>query len=489
MKSLFYILFFVVIFSGCSKVGIDFQKPSVSQIPKDWRDNNQTGVETLKWWEIFHDKTLNTLITKAYRQNLDLRTAAMRILQARAVLGITEGYKYPQQQSINSSALFGYKNSKSYSALDLNFDLGWEMDIWGMYARGIESSQALLYASMMSYNDIAVSITAEVARNYIEYRVAQERIHYAKKNIKIQEKVLHITQVQYNAGNVSELDMQQAKTQLYLTKSSLPALEIQKIKNRNALAVLLGMTPNEVEKILDEDGKNDKYTPSVVLDEDFKVSAAELQRRPDIQAAEYVAHSKSAKIGLSEAKLYPHFFLFGTIGIGASDITGSWNSFGDGIYVQAGPGFRWDIFQYGRIKNEIKLRDAEFQESLIAYNKKVLEAVRDVSNAINGYRYLLKEYEYNQKATDATQRAYELSVAQYQNGLVSYQRLLTSIEKLTKSQDLSVQIKGNIALDVVLLYKALGGGWKIADEAKKIKDTDKQTLIKHGYWKEEELNE
>lgn len=482
-------LCFIFIVAGCTRVGVEFEKPQATPIATEWDNNSSTGVETLKWWQLFHDKTLNQLVERAYNQNLDLRAASMRILQARAVLGITEGYRYPQVQQLSAVGAQNYQNSHSFTTVGGSFDLGWEMDVWGMYARGIESSEASLYAAMASYDDIAVSVTAEVARNYIEYKTAQERIYYAKQNIKIQQEVLEMTQVQFNAGNVSELDMQQAKTQLYLTKSALPALEIQKTQNKNALAVLLGTTPKQIETLLDDENATKQKTPYVELQNNFHVSASELQRRPDIQAAEFVAHAKSAQIGIAEAKLYPHFSLFGTIGIGVTNQGGGWSTLSDGVYVQAGPALSWDIFQYGRIQNEIKLKDAALQESLVLYNKKVLEAVRDVSNALSSYRYLHTQYELNLEATDATRRAYELSSTQYENGLVGYQRLLTSVEKLTRSEDLNVQIKGQMALNVIALYKSLGGGWKVAYDHKKINKEDKQNLLKHNYWEEGELDE
>ena len=491
MKNLIYLfgIVLIVLATGCSRVGVDFQKPKNTSIAKEWDNNSSTGVESLEWWKLFKDETLNALVKKAYNQNLDLRAASMRILQSRAALGITQGYQYPQIQQLKAAGAQNYQNSQSFTTLTSSFDLAWEMDVWGMYARGVETAQASLYASMASYDDIATSITAEVARNYIEYKVAQERIYYAKQNIEIQEKVLAMTQVQFNAGNVSELDMQQAKTQLYLTKSALPALEIQKIHNQNALAILLGETPKEIQKLLRATAKKEAHTPYVELNEGFEVSATELARRPDIQVAEYLAHAKSAQIGIAEAKLYPHFSLFGSIGVGATNQAGGWNSLADGVYVQAGPALTWDIFQYGRIENEIKLKDAAFEESLLLYNKKVLEAIGDVSNALNGYRYLHEQFELNKKATDATRRAYELSSTQYENGLVGYQRLLTSVEKLTKSEDVNVQIKGQMALNIVALYKALGGGWKIAHTQQKFFQKDKDALKSRGYWKGEELDE
>ncbi len=366
--------------------------------------------------------------------------------------------------------------------------MAWEMDVWGKYARGIESSEANVYASISSYNDIMVSVISEMARNYINYRTSQERIAYAKRNIVIQERVTRITEIQFNSGNVSELDMQQARSQLYSTRSTLPALELSMIKTRNAMAVLMGISPKEIDKILhsaekyndnmqkyinqekkyvqvkeDDNGTlNITFIPTAKFDPYTKIDAQLLKNRPDIKVAEYLAHANSAKIGSTLAQLYPSFVLFGNIGINTNNATGSWNSLEDSIGISVGPSFSWNIFQYDRIKNRVRLQDAIFEESLVNYNKKVLLAVSEVSDAINGYRLTDKQQEENKKAVEATVRAFNISMTQYNDGLVSYQRLLSTVESLTRNQDRYAQIKGSLAINIILLYKALGGGWQMS---------------------------
>jgi NodT family efflux transporter outer membrane factor (OMF) lipoprotein len=449
--------------TGCSMVGPDYKKPQEQKLPTDWDANLSRDDKSIKeWWKLFNDETLNTLVEKSYEQNLDLRSAALRILQSRAVLGISEGLMFPQVQSISGSAAAIKKGSHDFGSAKTSFDVGWEMDIWGKYARGIESSEAILYASIASYDDILVTIIAEVARNYINYTTAQERIAFAKRNIEIQTRVTKMTEVQFNAGNVSELDMQQSKAQLYATKSLMPNFELMKIKSRNALAVLLGILPQEVDEILNKKSKKgDSFIPNIDLKDDFHIDADLIRRRPDLRVAELKARSQNAKTGMAEAELYPHFSLFGSIGYSTNDIDGSWMSAGDAIGISAGPAFSWNIFQYGRIKNQIRVQDALFQESLTNYNKKVLQAVEEVSNSLNGYKLTKKQLKLNAKAINATKRAYELSVTQYENGLVTYQRLLSTVESLTRNEDAYAQIKGNISIELISLYKALGGGWQL----------------------------
>ncbi|MEA2111622.1 MAG: TolC family protein [Campylobacterota bacterium] len=480
-----YSISIVLLSSGCSKLGPDFNAVEQLNTPKEQATKNE---QIAQWWKIFDDPLLDSLVTKTYAQNLDLKSAGLRILQARAVLGISQGLTFAQQQTLSGSAAAIRSNGNSYGAVGVNFDVGWEMDVWGKYARGIESSEADLYASIASYSDIMVSVIAEVARNYINYRTAQERIAYARRNIVIQERVTRMTEIQFNSGNVSELDMQQARSQLYTTRSSLPSLELSMITTRNAMALLMGIDLKEMETILNSSKKHSdtlnkyinqeknyvqiqeedkasisiEFVPTAKFDPYYKVDAQLLKNRPDIKVAEYLAHSNSAKIGTAMAQLYPSFVLFGNIGINTNSASGSWSSASDSIGVGIGPSFSWNIFAYDRIKNQVRLQDAIFEESLVNYNKKVLQAATEVSDAIHGYRLTNEQQEENKKAVEATVRAFNISMTQYNDGLVSYQRLLSTVESLTRNQDRYAQIKGSLATYIVSLYKALGGGWQMS---------------------------
>ena len=480
-----------LIFSGCAKLGPDFTGIGKPPLPKAWKSNHTDpkNASVVKWWRTFHDPTLNRLVEKAYAQNLDIRSAGLRIAQARAALGISQGLAFPQVQTLSGQASSTCTGLGDVASAGLNFDMGWEMDIWGKYARGIEASEATLYASVASYDNIMVSVIAEVARSYIDYRTAQERLTYAKRNVVIQERVTRMTEIQFNSGNVSELDMQQAKTQLYNTRTSIPAIELTKVKARNALALLLGTDAGQIDRMLNV-GEAKRYEaantfiaqskgiiqikekahgligidliPTASLNPSYKIDANLLTQRPDLKVAEYNVHANSARIGATMAELYPSFSLFGNIGYNTSNKTGNWLSGSDALGVTIGPSFSWNIFNYGRIKNQVRLQDAIFEESLVNYNKQVLSAVKEVSNALNGYVLTRRQHIENKKAVEATIRAFNISVVQYNDGLVNYQRLLTTVEKLTSTQDRFASIKGNMALSAVSLYKALGGGWQIS---------------------------
>jgi len=492
------LFFFVVIFSisGCTKLGPDFKHEEKQAVPSSWDANLSENDESVtEWWKIFEDETLDTLISKTYDQNLDLRSAGLRVLQSRAALGISESLVYPQSQTLSGSIVGVRRVGQNFYSTGASFDVGWEMDVWGKYARNIESSEAILYASIASYDDILVTLIAEVARNYINYTTAQERIAFARSNIAIQKRVTQMTEVQYNAGNVSELDMQQAKTQLYATQALVPSYELSMIQSRNAIAILLSTLPSEVDAILKSKEKTHlpesidytnipSYVPMASLDANFRIDADLVRRRPDIQIAELQALAQNARIGSAEAALYPHFSLFGSLGFNLNNAVNGWTSAGDSIGITAGPAFSWNIFQYGRIKNQVRIEDAKFQESLVNYNKKVLQAVSEVSNALNGYTLTKKQLELNKKTIEASIRAFDISMLQYNNGMVDYQRLLSTVEKLIKNEDAYALNKGNIATQIVLLYKALGGGWQLRGDNSFVNSKDVKEMSKRTDWEE-----
>ncbi len=471
--------------AACTTLGPDYQAPVHPELPTSWSaDETATEARTITdWWQQFEDPVLTDLIGRGARQNLSIEAAGLRIVQARAALGISDALIFPQQQQVNGSYNALYRNEDWFKSAGVGLDVGWEMDIWGKYARGIESSEASLYASIASYHDVLVSVSAEIARNYINYRTAQERMFLSKQNIAIQQRVVEMTQVQFESGNVSELDVQQAKTQLYATEGALPGLSITRLQARNAIAVLLGTRPEDIDPLLalaeqPESSSLDQRITETTRDEvatanysensviprvadlDTRIDPQLVLRRPDLQVAELLTRAQSARIGLTEADLYPQFFLFGSVGV--SQTVGSSRSFdfSDALTASIGPGLSWNIFQYDRIKNRVRIEDAKFEESLANYNQNVLEAVREVSNAIAAYRYSVDKSEYDFKAVEASIRAFNISANQYNNGLVTYQRLLSTVEKMTLREDVYAQTRGNIANQVVTLYKALGGGWE-----------------------------
>ena len=471
--------------AACTVVGPDYRPPQPPALPTSW-DAQAAAADSRAistWWALFDDPVLTGLIERGAHQNLSLQAAGLRIVQARAALGISDALLFPQQTQVNGSLAYIYRDRDDFNSAALGLDVGWELDVWGKYARGIESAEAQLYAAVASYRDVLVSLSAEIARNYINYRTAQERISLSRRNIAIQQRVVDMTQVQYESGNVSELDVQQAKTQLYATQGSLPTLEIARLQSRDALAVLLGVRPEDIEPLLALPGSQQAETEDQSITDinrgevvavqydansviprapapDASIDPALLLRRPDLQVAEMLARAQSARIGIAEADLYPQFSLFGSIGVSQTVRAGNSFDLGDAVTAAIGPGLTWNVFQFDRLENRVRIEDALFQESLVNYNQQVLEAVREVSNALEAYRLSRRKSEIDFLAVQASIRAFNISATQYDNGLVSYQRLLSTVEKMTLREDIYAQTQGEIASQVVALYKALGGGWQ-----------------------------
>jgi len=495
--------------ASCTTVGPDFRKPDSQVLPSTW-DDSEAEREALgigAWWDRFGDPVLSELIARGARQNLSLEAAGLRIVQARAALGISDALVFPQQQQVNASYQGLYRNEDWFRNANASFDVGWEVDIWGKYARGIESAAATLYASVASYHDVLVSVSAEIARNYINYRTAEERTYLARQNIAIQERVVEMTRVQYESGNVSELDVQQALTQLYATRSNLPGLENARQQSRNALAVLLGTLPEEIAPLLGAGTArplpdfgarggvaqrtalaSTHYSDNSVIPEapEFgdRIASGLVLRRPDLKVAELRARAQSARIGLTEAELYPQFFLLGSLGVNQTVRSSRSFDLDDAVVANIGPGLSWNIFQYGRIKNQVRIEDAAFQESLTNYNQQVLDAVREVSNALEGYRNGLEKSRFDYEAVKASIRAFNISANQYNNGLVTYQRLLSTVEQMTLREDIYAVTRGSIANQLVALYKALGGGWESLDTGPIVKPAAREQMRERSDWGE-----
>ena len=482
-RSVYGLIAVVFLTTGCTMVGPDFVKPQ-APVAKQWMESSDskiiTGVsEYRQWWTVFHDPVLTDLVETAYRQNLPLQISGLRILQARAQLGVVVGNLYPQLQqgrgaatysSISDNAPNSLGADDSYWQYNAGFDAAWELDIWGKYRRAVESGVANLETSIAGYDNILVSLTAEVARTYIVMRTFEERLEIARQNVKIQQHSLQIAEVRFKAGAVTELDVSQAKSLLRNTEASIPRFEAGIRQAKNALAVLLGKLPGEIDFMIGGQKVIPTAPPEVVVD----IPAELMRRRPDIQLAEYQIATQTPLIGASKAELYPAFQLAGSIGL-ATSTSKNTNAGGadgssfsdlfdsDSIEFFGGPSFSWNIFSYGRIKNRVRTEDALLQQLIVNYTDTVLRAQQEVEDSLVGFLRKQQEAGYLLDSVKASQRSVELSMLQYKEGMVDYQRVLDSQRFLANDQDFWTTVRGDAILNLVALYKALGGGWQIRE--------------------------
>ena len=283
------------------KVGPNYQKPAAAVAP-NWIDASDKRMRTesddlSKWWTVFNDPVLNDLICDAYHQNLTLREAGWRVLQARAQLGITVGEIFPQAQAMTgtfqreaTSGQTGSAPQKYFSRWDYGFTLSWELDFWGRFRRAIESDRAGLDASVEDYDDVLVTLLGSVATAYVQYRTSEERIKYAKRNLKIQTDVLEITKVKADVGNAKKLDVDQAESILYQTEAGIPELEIAQRVASNQLCILLGIPPEQL-----HDKLGISPIPRAPADVVIGIPADLLRRRPDVRKAERLAAAQCTR--------------------------------------------------------------------------------------------------------------------------------------------------------------------------------------------------
>ena len=486
--------------AGCTNVGPDFVQPD-APVAEAFQAGESSQVKAsapqlVDWWQAFDDPRLNALIAEAYAQNLSLETAGLRVLEARAQLGIAIGNQYPQQQQLNGSATWirRSENNANSTAGDLNYsqfglsaDIAWELDFWGKFRRGIQSADAALLASIASYDDALVLLIAQVTDTYTVIRATQEQLRLARENVKLQTRSFEITNTLFRNGAESELDMQQARTLLLSTEATIPGLEATLTQATNALSVLLGRPPGDLSAALGSEGD----VPTAPAELAVGIPADLLRRRPDVREAELRAAAQSALIGVARADLYPSFVLTGSLGLVAAGGTGTTRTgdsgfdalfSGDSLQFSGGPAFSWNLLNYGRIKNSVRVQDARYQQTILGYQQTVLSAAEEVENAITLFlRGREQEMILNEVVTSA-RRSVQLSTLRYKEGFADYQRVLNAQQSLFTSQQRYVNAKSGTVRALIALYKALGGGWELRAGNDFIDDSTRELMRERTDW-------
>jgi NodT family efflux transporter outer membrane factor (OMF) lipoprotein len=462
-----------VILSGCM-VGPNYKRPNVT-VSQNWIESGDKRVgnwaaDYRNWWKTFNDPVLDLLIDRAYAQNLSLQIAGIRVLEARAQLGIAVGEFFPQTQQASGSLEHQRLSSSAaqafgqleYTENQIAVNAGWELDFWGKFRRSIQSAGASWLATAADYDNALVSLTADVADAYINIRALEKRIDIAGQNVETQKEVLKIAEARFRYGTVSQLDVEQAKTELNNTLASVPSLKSQLRQQKDALCLLLGMAPNDLADIL----KGPSEIPMSPLGVVVGIPADLLRRRPDIRSAEYSAEAQSAQIGVAKADLYPAMSLNGEFGFLSSNASNSsltnifhWKN----RFYQIGPSFAWNIFNYGLITNNVRLQDARLQELLLTYQNTVLTAQQDVEDNLVAFLRSQERADYLAESTKAAKSALDLAIRQYREGIKDFTTVLSSQQSLLSEQDSLASTLGNISLGLVGVYRAIGGGWEIRE--------------------------
>lgn len=470
------LLLLSLVFCGCShftnyckngfKVGPNYGRPAVEVAP-DWIDKTRLlrreATDAAQWWLAFNDPILNELVLEGYSQNLTLRQAGARILEARAVQGIAIGGLFPQTQQANGSYTHTLRSSRAvtipsanrnFSNWQTGLNMSWEIDFWGRYRRLIESSSAELEAQVEAYDDVLVTLLADVGQAYIEIRSAQKRIELAQANVQALTGSRDIAKARFEAGATSEVDLLQAQTILSQTEALIPRLQAELRVSNNRLCILLGRPPEDLVVQM-----GTAPIPNPPLEVAVGIPADLIRRRPDVRQAERQLAAQCALIGVAEADLYPHISVNGTIGASAQQFGDLFRN-GSG-YGTVGPQVTWNIFNYGRLLNNIRIQDARFQQLARAYEQQVIVANQETEDAIIRYFKARERVVALTTAVGAAERSSQLVLNLYKEGKADYNRVFNVLTILVAQQDLLAQAAGDVGLYLVEINRALGGGWQI----------------------------
>lgn len=423
------------------------------------------------WWSTFNDPVLDSLVQMAYQQNLPLRIAALRVMEARAQYGIARGNIFPQQQEFfgdyahnqlskntaNNPLGFGIPGpQRTFDFMDVGFDAAWELDVWGRFRRSIESAEANLDATIEGYDDILVTLIGDVAATYVQIRTIEKQLEFTRQNVEIQEGSLKLADVRFRNGATTELDVQQAKTSLSNTRGFVPALEASLRQAKNRLCVLLGIPPQDIENLLD----GVKPIPTAPAEVAVGIPADLLRQRPDVREAERQVAAASAQIGVAYSDLFPSFTILGSIQLESRNLS---NLFTTGSLAGSivAPGVRWNILNYGRIRNNIRTQDARFEQAVVNYQNAVLQANQEVEDSLIGFFKTQEQLIEDQAAVDAARRSVELALTQYRDGATDFNRVFTLQGILANQENQLAATRGEIAVNLIGIYKALGGGWQL----------------------------
>jgi NodT family efflux transporter outer membrane factor (OMF) lipoprotein len=458
---------------GCM-VGPDFRPPP-TRVASQWNERADPSIAPSRgdyrdWWSAFNDPTLSRLVQTAYRQNLTLLAAGVRVLQARAKLAIAIGSFYPQQQLVSASASYTrLPVSNPFNSLQNTYwtdafvaQGAWELDFWGKLRRAIQSADSAYLASVANYDDALVTLTADVARTYIQIRTLQGQIAIAQDNLVKQRIALKIAVARHRWGVATKRDVDQATNVLGATEATVPQLHAQLAQSKNLMSVLLGLAPGEVDGLL----VPSEGIPNAPQRIAAGIPADLLRRRPDVRRAELQAAAQCAQIGVAKADLFPMLSLTGTVGtlsstIGNASLSDVFTS--ASLAFSVGPSLQWNLLNYGQITNNVRMQDAKFQALLIDYQYSVLAAQQDVENGIALFIDSRKQVRSLKMSVTAAEDALRIAMIQYKEGALDFTTVLTAEQNLFQAQNNLVVAQGGVDLGVIAIYRAMGGGWEIRE--------------------------
>ena len=473
MKRYVLLLAALPLLAGCTKMGPDFARPDAWWKPDSWLATApatpapRVSVPVAEpfdhaWWKLLGDPLLNEMQEQLATANLDLRTADFRLAGARAQLGITEaattpgmnvGASYARQQFSRNGPNSGSRLRNPFNVFQFGLDLSWEVDLWGRVARLVEASEAQVAASEEARRDLTVVASAELARSYLTLRGVQRKISIFRQNLEIARQNQALTRDRAAGGLTTDLDVANASAQVATVEAQLPALEEQQSRLVNAISMLLGEQPGARLAALAAPRALPPVPPRVPVG----VPGELTRRRPDIRMAEANLHVATAVIGVAKADFFPRVTLSGSGAIQALNVEklSEWSSRTYGF----GPQVTLPLFEGGRLRRTLELREAQQQEAALVYQRTVLMALHEVDNALTAYGTEQRRRDRVQQAVAESRRALGLARLRYEQGVADFLQVLTAQRLLLAAEQDLADSTTAVSLNLVQLYRALGGGW------------------------------
>jgi NodT family efflux transporter outer membrane factor (OMF) lipoprotein len=432
-------------------------------VPAAWSSSltYPADVDSLsRWWETFDDDQLTGLVLRAVEGNLDVRTAISRVREARATMRSTSTQLRPSADASGLARASGTGSEAGIGGVTQSYSLGidasWELDVFGGIRSTVDAARATADAREADLQDVLISLTAEVALDYIDTRSLQRRLEIARSNVDLQQQTLELTQFRAQAGLATDLDVQQALSNVESTRAQIASLESQVAQSIHAIAILIGRPPAELNTELSSPAP----IPAAPLEAALGVPADALRRRPDVRSAERQFAAQAAQVNVARADLYPSFRLAGSIGLESLSIAkllvpgaGFWS---------ANPSASTRLFDRRQLRENLVVQSEREEQAARSYETTVLRALQEVEDGLTALAQEQVRRGHLASAANAAQQAADLSLQLYNTGLRDFRDVLDAQRSLLTLQDSLTSSAATVSSDLVRLFKALGGGWNAA---------------------------
>jgi NodT family efflux transporter outer membrane factor (OMF) lipoprotein len=430
------------------------------------------GAVDIAWWKSFRDSQLSSLVERLAAQNLDLKTATERVIQSVAQRQVAVSQGLPHIDGESSST---YNRASPNGILSLltpapgaPLDYGqfrdgltssWQLDLFGRVRRAVEAADANTLAAVENRHGVALAAVAELAQSYMQLRGTQSRLGIAKRNLRLAEENVELVNTRFGNGVATTLDLAQARGQQATIAATLPPLRIQEAELINAIGLLLGDAPRALESEL----HRTQVMPRVPRKVPIGLPGTLIRRRPDIREAEAQLHEATAQTGVAVANFYPDVTLNGAVGVESLHLSNLFIPASTTFAV--GPSISIPIFEGGRLRGVLTLRESQQREAVIFFQKTVLRAWKEVDDALTAYREAQRRRADVARSVTENQAALQAARQRYSEGAIDFLNVITTQSRLLQSENDLADSDTQIATGLVNLYRALGGGWEVADVA------------------------